>query len=188
MWRNSRPSQVPIVVKDLDWKKENILRIKTKNIISCKISPWMWNIWSGPTWGWLQPSSRKKSSVTKDFQCLEKIPYPKMFSAQTCSSFQFYWRLSTLKSYLFCLIIVFLFTWASMLGEGVLSFNKEWLLTWGQNMLQKITVSGFFHLFPLRTCSLDPSIKETFVKLEIQGASSFVLKQWVLEDIKLMIM
>lgn len=31
------------------------------------------------------------------------------------------------------------------------------------------------HLFPLRTCSFDPCIKQTLVKLEIQRTSSFVL-------------
>ena len=52
-------------------KKKNILRIKTKHYD--KFSPWMWNIWGGPTWGWLQPSPGIEEFVIKSFPFWGKI-------------------------------------------------------------------------------------------------------------------
>ena len=82
-------------------------------------------------------SCNKSMKMTTTFK--ETKPYPKMFArptfwAGTCSSLQFYWWLATLKD-LFVLFVViffslFIFTWARMLGEGVLSFSREWDLTW----------------------------------------------------------
>ena len=132
-------------------------------------------------------SCNKSMKMTTTFK--ETKPYPKMFArptfwAGTRSSLQFYWWLSTLKRFV-CFICCYIFfslyiylsqdagRGSSKLQQGMgsdLSGSK--IVFKNPN---KLRVS--FHLFSLWTRPLYPGIKKApLVKLEIQRASSLVLK------------